>query len=109
MRFFLWGGWGRIDLEKDIKDLSGELEVLYFDRSMFYTGISICQNLSSIHKIYASQSISILPQKRNIELWLVGLFFLDGIGLSILKLPTLYSSIEQMSKYIEGARFLTSG
>lgn len=35
---------GQIDLKRDIKESSGELEVLYFDSNIFYTGISICQN-----------------------------------------------------------------
>ena len=84
--------------------------MLYFDRSMFYTGRSFCQNSNYTLKIYTSQGISVLLQKKlNIELLFVCLLFLDGIELAILKLVTLYSRIVQMSKYIEGARFLTSG
>lgn len=54
---------GKIDLERDIMELSGKLEMFYFD-SMFYTGISICQSSSNYaFNIYASQSRSVLPQK----------------------------------------------
>lgn len=72
--------------------------------------MSTCHNSPNyILKIYASPNMSVLPQKQfNIELLFVGLSFLDDTESSILKLLTLYFRIERMSKYIEGARFLTS-
>src|SRR3712207_7923066 len=42
------------------------------------------------------------------SLFFLSLVFLDGIGLAILKLLPLYYRIEQTSKCIGGASFLTS-
>lgn len=79
---------------------------------MFYTGISIFQSPSNyIHLRFVYLKVCQFYHKKinlNVELLFVGLIFLDGIRLSILKLLTLYR-IKQMSKYIKGTRFLTSG
>lgn len=84
-----------------------------FDKNAFYTYESFWENsanyihLRFVHiKVY---QFYYTKKMLNIELLLVGLVFLDGIWLAVLKLLTLYSRIVQLSKYIEGARFLTSG
>lgn len=84
--------------------------MLCFDKNTFYTYESFCQNSSdyTLLRFVRSKVYQFYHTKKvlNIELLLVGLVFLDGIWLAILKLLTLYSRIVQLSKYIEGARFL---
>ena len=87
--------------------------MLYFDKNTLYTYESFCQNSGNyIHlRFVHSKVYQFYHTKKmlNIELLLVGLVFLDGIWLAILKLHTLYSRIVQLSKYIDEAGFLTSG
>lgn len=79
---------GQIDLERDIKETSGELEVFYFDRSMFYIGISICQN-SYTRFMHLKVYHYCCKKKLNVELLFIGLVFLNGIRLAIPKLLIL--------------------
>lgn len=100
---------GEVDLERDIKELSRKVEMLCFDKNTFYTLNLFVKTHQTIHlRFVCSKVYQFYHTKKvlNIELLLVGLVFLDGIWLAILKLLTLYSRIVQLSKYIEGARFL---